>query len=150
MSRDPPDGRPIVGHVSSRNSSIVVLTSLQSTPSSGPSVMTQKVLALVGQADGRYVRHVLYRPVQSEHGHVEPIGLWRELEERMHADLAHAERVRRQRFHRRIDHIVAKRYLYLTGWCSAGRNGEGAVKRVASFILLQCGFCENTFKKYLI
>lgn len=69
--------------------------------------MAQKVFALVGQANGRYVRHVLHRPVQPEHGNVEPIGLWRELEERMHADLTDAESVRRQRFHRRVDDVVA-------------------------------------------
>lgn len=88
--------------------------------------MAQEVLALVGQADGRDVRHVLYRPVQPEHGHVETVGLRRELEERMHADLAHAERVRRQRFHRRVDHVIAQRHLHLARRRSAPTKHDNA------------------------
>lgn len=72
-----------------------IFTGLQSSPSGSPSVVSQKVFALVRQADGCYVRHVLHRSIQPEHSHIEPVSLRRELEERVHADLANAERVSR-------------------------------------------------------
>jgi len=109
-----------------------VFTGLQGSPSGGPSVVAQKVLALVRQTYGRDVRHVLHRPVQPEHGDVEPVGLRRELEERMDADLAHAERVRGQRFHRGVDHVVAERHLHLARRRSADAKDETAVTKFTS------------------
>lgn len=104
----------VVGALRTTVDGLTLFTGLQGSPSGGPSVMAQEVFALVRQANGRYVRHVLHRPVQSEHGHVESVGLWRELEERVNADLAHAERVGRQWFHRRVDDVVAQRHLHLS------------------------------------
>lgn len=94
--------------------------------------MTQKVFAFVGQTNGRYVRHVLHRSVQPEHGHVEPVGLRRKLEERMDADFAHAERVRRQRFYGRVDDVIAQRHLYLS------RRRPADIKRQLSRLVNKC------------
>lgn len=49
----------------------IVFTSLQSAPSSGPTVLAQEILVLLGQTNGRYVGHVMYRSIQSKNGHVE-------------------------------------------------------------------------------
>lgn len=57
--------------------------------------------------------HKVHRPLQRQHGHIEPIGLRCEFEVRMHVDRPHAEGVGGQRLDRRVDHVVAEGHVHL-------------------------------------
>lgn len=70
------------------------------------------------------MRHIVNGSLQRQHGHIETIRLWRELEVRMHVDFTDAERVRGQRLHRRIDDVVAERDVHLA-WTGARHTMTG-------------------------
>lgn len=59
--------------------------------------------------------HEVHCAFQCQHGDIEAIRLWRELEVGMHIDATHAKGVGGQRFNGRIDDIIAQRNVHLTG-----------------------------------
>lgn len=70
------------------------------------------------------MRHIMDIPIQRQHGHVKAIRLWSELEVGVHVDARHAECIGRQRFHGRVDDVVAQRNVNL-----AWRGARDAVTR---------------------
>lgn len=65
------------------------------------------------------MRHKVYTPLQCQHRDIKPIRLRCKLEIGMDIDASDAKSVRRQRFHRRINNIIAQSDMNLT------RRGSG-------------------------
>lgn len=65
-------------------------TCLECAPSGGPAELAEEILVLLGQADGRDVRHVVDGSVQLQDGHVKAVRLGCELKVGVHFDLSHS------------------------------------------------------------
>ncbi len=88
-------------------------TCLHGSPSGGPGVFAEEVVALLRQANGRNVGLVGDVAVQPEDGDVVAIGLRSEFEVRVDVNLGDANLDRRQRLDVRIERILAQRDLDL-------------------------------------
>lgn len=53
--------------------------------------------------------HIMHISIQRQHSHIKPIGLGRELEQRVDFDGPHAEGISRERFSCGIDDVVTQR-----------------------------------------